>query len=71
MPRPIEPTALVGDSPVDEQTARAAGAYFVYASYGFGSGRYGATLPETSFVLERASDLPAIVERLELVASGA
>ncbi len=64
-------TAFVGDSPVDDETARAAGVYFVHARYGFGSRRYGASLPQTPFVLERATDLPAIIERLELVASGA
>jgi phosphoglycolate phosphatase len=68
---PAHVAALVGDSPVDEETARAAGCYFVYARYGFGSRRYGASSPQTPFVLERATDLPAIIERLELVASGA
>ncbi len=68
---PARATALVGDSPVDEETARAAGVYFVLAKYGFGSRRYGASHPETPFVLERPTDLPAIIERLELVASGA
>jgi phosphoglycolate phosphatase len=64
-------TALIGDSPIDEATARAAGCHFVFARYGFGSARFDAAPPDTPFVLERATDLPAIIERLELVASGA
>jgi phosphoglycolate phosphatase len=62
--------ALIGDSPVDEATAHAAGCYFVHARYGFGSRRYGVASPQTPFVLDRPIGLPAIVERLEHVASG-
>lgn len=68
---PARTTALIGDSPVDEETARAAGVSFVYARYGFGSRRYGASMPETPFVIEQPTDLLAILERLELAASGA
>jgi phosphoglycolate phosphatase len=68
---PARATALIGDSPVDEETARAAGCYFVYASYGYGHRRYGETSPATPFVVARPTELPALIERLELVASGA
>lgn len=62
--------ALIGDSPVDEQAARAAGCHFVYAQYGFGHRRYGSSPPETPFIAERASDLLAVLTRLETVAAG-
>lgn len=62
---PATATALVGDSPVDEETARAVGCHFVYARYGFGSRRYGDTLPDTPFILSRSTDLLDLVERLE------
>jgi len=62
--------ALIGDSPVDEQTARAAGCHFVYAQYGYGHRRYGSSLPDTPFIAERASDLLAVLTRLETAAAG-
>lgn len=68
---PGQAAALVGDSPVDEETARTAGCHFVYARYGFGHRGYGNASPDTPFVLQRPIDLPAIIERLELVAAGA
>lgn len=58
-------TALIGDSPVDEQTAKAAGCHFVYAKYGYGNRRYGASLPDTPFIAQRPSDITAIIDRIE------
>lgn len=62
---PGMPAALVGDSPVDEQTARAAGCHFVYARYGFGSRRYGASLPDTPFIADEPGDLLRIFAEIE------
>jgi phosphoglycolate phosphatase len=69
--RPGEPTVLVGDSPVDEQAARAAGCTFVLARYGFGWTRYGAIPATTPFVLEEPSDLRAVIERVQQTPSRA
>lgn len=66
----VAATVLIGDSPVDEQTARAAGCPFVLAKYGFGYARYAGVTVATPFVLERPSDLAEMLERLERVTSG-
>jgi phosphoglycolate phosphatase len=54
------PIVLVGDSPIDCQTAERAGAAFVLAAYGFG-----ATGPvealATPYVAARPSDLPRVI----------
>lgn len=63
-------TVLVGDSPVDEQTARAGGVAFVFARYGFGAKRFGPASPDTSFVLDRPSDLAAVLGRFAAQAAG-
>jgi phosphoglycolate phosphatase len=63
------PALLVGDSPVDAQTAHAAGCGFAWARYGFGAQRF-EDPPETPWVLERPSDLPAVLDRFAAVAGG-
>jgi len=40
------PTLMVGDSPVDAQTAAAAGCPFILAAYGFGVGKFAGGVPE-------------------------
>lgn len=55
--------AHFGDSPVDWETAQAAGCPFVWARYGFGAVRFAAA-PETPFVVNRPSDLPAVLNRV-------
>ena len=62
---------LVGDSPIDYDTARAAGCTFVWARYGFGARRFGEQPPETPYVVDAPRDLIAIVDRLAAVLSGA
>ncbi|MGE0042276.1 MAG: HAD family hydrolase [Vicinamibacterales bacterium] len=66
---PGQPTLLVGDSPADADTARAAGVGFAFASYGFGAVRFDHP-PVTPWVLERPSDLPAVLERFAAVNTG-
>ena len=61
---------LVGDSPIDWQTAQAAGCSFVWAKYGFGAARFD-TAPHTPYVLERPADLAEALDRLMAIASGA
>ncbi|MGE3276918.1 MAG: HAD family hydrolase [Vicinamibacterales bacterium] len=66
---PGAPTLLVGDSPVDYETARAAGVAFVYARYGFGAIRFEAP-PDTPYVLDRPADLPAVIARFAAASDG-
>jgi phosphoglycolate phosphatase len=61
---------LVGDSPIDWQTAQAAGCPFVWASYGFGAARFGDQKPDTPYTLGRPSDLVAVLDRVAAMASG-
>jgi phosphoglycolate phosphatase len=68
---PPSGTILVGDSPVDYETARASGSAFAWARYGFGTGRFGSELPDTPYVLDVPADLVPIVDRLEAIFSGA
>jgi phosphoglycolate phosphatase-like HAD superfamily hydrolase len=60
---------LVGDSPVDYQTANAAGCAFVWARYGFGAQRFEMP-PATPYVLERPSDFAAVLDRYAAITSG-
>ncbi|MGE3469988.1 MAG: HAD-IA family hydrolase [Vicinamibacterales bacterium] len=56
------PVVLVGDSPVDAETADRAGAAFVLAAYGFGAARFGGP-PPTPFVAADPADLPRAIGR--------
>jgi phosphoglycolate phosphatase len=60
---------LIGDSPMDWETAQAANCDFVWARYGFGAMRF-QTPPETSYVLDRPADLTAVVDRLQAIRFG-
>jgi len=61
---------LVGDSPVDWQTAQAAGCRFAWARYGFGSVRFDGDHPDTPYVLDRPADLAEVLDRFSAVISG-
>lgn len=54
------PLVLVGDSPVDAETARRAGAWFVLARYGFGAAGFPAA-PAIRFAADAPSDLPDVI----------
>lgn len=54
------PLVLVGDSPVDAETAARAGAAFVLAAYGFGASKFEAP-PGTAFVANTPADLPLLI----------
>jgi phosphoglycolate phosphatase len=62
---------LVGDSPIDWQTATAAGCAFAWARYGFGAARFDGRVPETEYVLERPSDLAGVLDRFAALTTGA
>jgi phosphoglycolate phosphatase len=67
----VEGALLVGDSPVDFETAGNAGCVFVWARYGFGAARFENQSPETPYILEAPSDLVATVDRFAAVMRGA
>ena len=54
------PMVLVGDSPVDAETARRGGVPFVLAAYGFGVGAIDRV--PTEFVAPSPADLPAVID---------
>ena len=60
-------TLLVGDSPIDYETAKAANVSFGWARYGFGTSRFGSERPQTPYVLDQPSDLVPILDRLSVV----
>jgi phosphoglycolate phosphatase len=64
-----EHVMLVGDSPVDWETAVAAGCEFVWARYGFGAQRFDAP-PDTPYVIDRPAELAGIVDRTRAIRSG-
>jgi phosphoglycolate phosphatase len=57
---------LVGDSPIDWQTASAAGCDFVWARYGFGAARFERP-PATPYVIDRPADLAAVLDRVRAI----
>ncbi len=61
---------LIGDSPVDWETARAAGCAFGWARYGFGAARFNGDEPGTPYVLEQPRDALTIVDRVATVLAG-
>jgi phosphoglycolate phosphatase len=54
------PVVLVGDSPVDAETARRGAVPFVLAGYGFGVSAFDRV--PTEFVAASAADLPAVID---------
>jgi phosphoglycolate phosphatase len=68
---PPSGTILVGDSPVDYETARASGSAFAWARYGFGAARFAAEAPDTPYVLDSPADLVPVVDHLDAIFSGA
>jgi phosphoglycolate phosphatase len=53
------PMVLVGDSPVDAETARRGGVPFVLAAYGFGASAFARS--PTSWVAATAAELPVVI----------
>jgi len=56
------PLVLVGDSPVDAETARRAGVPFVLAAYGFGAAAFTSGAEADAFVADAVADLPAAID---------
>jgi phosphoglycolate phosphatase len=61
---------LVGDSPIDWETAQAAGCSLAWARYGFGSVRFDDHPPDTPFVLDAPADLAGVLDRFSAAMSG-
>ena len=55
-------TCVVGDSPIDLATARAAGTHIVLAAYGFGFERDMPPLTPGELIARRPSDVPGAIE---------
>jgi phosphoglycolate phosphatase len=62
---------LVGDSPIDWETARAAGCSFGWARYGFGAVRFDGEPPQTPYVLDAPADLIGVLDRFGAMNAGA
>jgi phosphoglycolate phosphatase len=57
---------MIGDSPADWNVAQAADARFVFARYGFGAGKFGATPPDAAAAIDHAREIDralAIISR--------
>jgi phosphoglycolate phosphatase len=63
------PAMMVGDSPTDYDTAKAAGATPVIARYGFGIGKFGPRLPDDAAVIDHPRELVGLVETITLDAA--
>lgn len=61
---PGEQLVMIGDSPADWKAAEAANVPFVFTRYGFGAGKFGATPPNTEFVIDHARELISAVSGL-------
>jgi phosphoglycolate phosphatase len=64
-----EHVMLVGDSPIDWQTAAAAGCDFVWARYGFGAQRF-ASPPDTPYAIDRPADFAEVLDRIRAIRFG-
>lgn len=67
--RPPAPDVMIGDSPVDADTAAAAGCPFIFAAYGFGAAKFGGDIPPGTLVARQPRDLVALVDTLTLDAA--
>ncbi len=63
------PLVMVGDSPVDGETAARAGAAFVLAQYGFGAAKF-TTPGATPFVAAAPGDLARVIADARRIAEG-
>jgi len=54
---PGDQIVMIGDSPADWNAARAADAPFVFARYGFGAGKFGATPPNAAAIIDHAREI--------------
>ena len=62
-------TLLVGDSPVDLETARRAGTHICLARYGFGYRFDGNGFRGDEHFIDAPAELPAIIDAIELITS--
>ena len=54
---PGETLVMIGDSPADWKAAEAAGVPFIFARYGFGAGKFGATPPNSAAAIDHAREI--------------
>ena len=65
---PGEPLVMIGDSPADWSAAQAANVPFVFARYGFGAGKFGATPPAAAAVIDHAREIDRALASVRLKA---
>jgi len=63
---PGEPLVMIGDSPADWSAAEAANVPFVFASYGFGAGKFGTTPPDAAAVIDHAREIDRALAAVRL-----
>lgn len=63
------PDVMIGDSPVDAETAAAAGCPFILAAYGFGVAKFDGAIPSGTLVARQPRELVALVDTLTLDAA--
>lgn len=63
------PAVMIGDSPADYRTARAAGCPAILTRYGFGIARFGGTLPSDARVVDHPRELVSVVDTMTLDAA--
>ncbi|HYB93352.1 MAG TPA: HAD hydrolase-like protein [Vicinamibacterales bacterium] len=61
---PGDQLVMVGDSPADWKTAAAAAVPFVFARYGFGASKFGASPPDTPYVIDHARELGRVLDAI-------
>lgn len=61
---PGQPIVMVGDTPIDANTAAAANCPFVFARYGFGAAKFGSEPPATPHILDHAREMSAVFDRI-------
>jgi phosphoglycolate phosphatase len=65
---PGDQLVMIGDSPADWKAAEAAKVPFVFARFGFGAGKFGATPPATDLVIDHPRELISMVAGLRRTA---
>lgn len=62
---PGDQIVMIGDSPADWQAAKAATVPFIFTRYGFGAPKFGATPPDTPYVIDHARDIERALAAIE------
>jgi phosphoglycolate phosphatase len=61
---PGDQIVMIGDSPADWNAAKNASVPFVFARYGFGAGKFGATPPTAAAVIDHAREISRAIDSI-------